>query len=166
MRVTARDIINKTAAPLPGASPFPARPAPKGPMAQPGQGPMPEKPRPDPEMMPEEPKGAPATETGETEDLQTMIRDLDSHFSDDKIADISEKMLVLMKIVPPEQGEKIAKVYTKFMEASMAMKANIAALQVMAMPAQQQQQLMNQNLQNLQNTAGPTDQGVKVGPIT
>lgn len=168
MKVTASEILNRTAAPLPGAGAFPPRPkvtppTPGKPVAPPA--PAPEEPA---EFAPEEP-AAPEEQPGQEgqPDLQRIIQEVSQDFSDQRVERLSKNMLTLMKVVPPDHSEKMAKVFTKMMEAIMAMKANITALQVMTMPQMQQQQIMQQNLQQLNQIGGaPINQGIKSGPLT
>lgn len=169
MRVTAEEVWKKMAAPLPGAGAFPPRPKVAPPtgveprVAPPSASAPPNAASPEEDFVPEE--GAPQ-QNGETPSIQGIVKTLDQYFTDDKIQSISSNMLTLMKVVPPESGEKLSKVFTKLMEAMMSMKANIAALQVMAMPAQQQTEMMQKNLQQLTQAAPTVDQGIKSGPIT
>lgn len=171
MKVHASEILNRTAAPLPGAGAFPPRPrvappTPGRPVAPPAPG-APEEPN---EFAAEEPAAPGAEQPGQQEgqpNLQTIIQEVSADFADEKVERLSKNMLTLMKVVPPDHSEKMAKVFTKMMEAIMAMKANIAALQVMTMPQMQQQQIMQKNLQQLNQIGGqPIDQGIKSGPLT
>jgi len=169
MRVTASEVLRKMGAPLPGAASFPPRPrvapSPERPAApQQGAAPPTDLGQAGDEFLSEDEPQQQQQEATPT--VQEIVQQLDRFFSDENVEEISGSMLTLMKVVPPESGEKLSKVFTKLMEAMMAMKANIAALQVMAMPAQQQQQLMQQNLQQLTQAAPVGDQGIKTGPIT
>lgn len=166
MKITASEILRKMGAPLPGAAGFPPRPKMQPPSPQPTD-PTPRIPGDEPPVEEAvQPEQAP--EEGSPQSVQEIVQRLGQHFSDDKISEINDSMLTLMKVVPPDTAEKIAKVFTKLMEAMMSLKANIVALQVMSMPAQQQQQMMQQNLQQLNQAAGGggMNQGIKSGPIT
>jgi len=167
MKISAAEVLRKMGAPLPGAAGFPPRPKMQPPSPQPTD-PTPRIPGDEP---PVEEAVAPEQEPGAQEgpqSVQQIVQRLGEHFSDDKISDINDSMLTLMKVVPPDTAEKVAKVFTKLMEAMMALKANIVALQVMSMPAQQQNQMMQRNLEQLNQAAGQgaAGQGIKSGPIT
>jgi hypothetical protein len=162
MKVTGVEVLQKMAAPLPGAKAFPSR------TPSPVSSERPE--RPSSELQPPPTEDAPKKPTqekpeSEPTDLKSIIQTLDQHFTDEAIQDISNSMLALMKVIPPESSEKLSKVFTKFMEAAMSLKANIAALQVMTMPAQQQAELFQKNLQQLTQTPD-LSQALKSGPIT
>ncbi len=177
MRVTAAEVYRKIGAPLPGAGGFPPRPklrapGPGGPTAGP--------PQVGPELGDE--AGAPQDFQGDEQaeqaqqgeqTLQGIVKRLGDTFSDQMVQTFTKDMTTLMKVVPPDHGEKLSKTFTKALEAIMSLKANITAIEILAMPAQQQQHL--QNLTQQQQQPGPggmgggapgMDQGIKLGPLT
>src|SRR5947207_1496229 len=184
MRVTAAEVLHKLGAPLPGAGGFPPRPKLKAPGPGGPQGP----PQVGPEMGDDAGAGAPpdfqgdeqaAQEQQGEQTLQGIVKRLGDTFSDQMVQTFTKDMTTLMKVVPPDHGEKLSTTFTKALEAIMSLKANITAIEILAMPAQQQQQLLQKNLQNLtqQQNAGPgggmggggapgMDQGIKLGPLT
>lgn len=167
--VTARDVLTKTGAPLPGMpprTPPPGGAIPNAPMPPPG----PEAAPAEPEMEPglDDPEGLEPDLDAEPEaeeqpqDLRGVVDELQQLFSDEKLEQISGLMMALIPLVGPEHGEDIAKVYSKLMEAMMTVKANLASILVMALPAQQMQQTMQQLTQP---AANPED-AFKTGPLT
>src|SRR5882724_8417892 len=142
MRVTAAEVYRKIGAPLPGAGGFPPRPklkapAPGGPTAGP--------PQVGPEVGDDAGAGAPpdfqADEQAEQaqqgeQTLQGIVKRLGDTFSDQMVQTFTKDMTTLMKVVPPDHGEKLSKTFTKALEAIMSLKANVAAIEILAMPKQ------------------------------
>lgn len=157
-RITAQEIIKKKAQPLPGVSkapastPAPTRTAPVAPSS------------PSPDMAQEKPSLEPAKGPQPTSELQTLIQTLQTEFfSDEKMSTLSDHLTALIPMVGPEQSEKLAKVYAKFMEASAILKANLAALGVMVAPQAAQ---MEQLQQMFQEQEGLGNNNLKIGPLT
>ena len=170
MRITAREVLEKQAAPMPGGGrPMggqPGRPAPMGmepaapedPAGTPGADPN----------APPDPNGA-AQADGGSEDLQQLTQSLlNDYFDDQKINDASTRIQKLIPIIGPEHAEKYVKVYSDWIKASMTMKANLLAMVVMATPQQMMQNQMNQMMKQLQmggQGGAPGQQPLKV-PVT
>lgn len=159
-RVTAREVLRKMAAPLPGARPAAQAPAPVAPPAPTGPAGPTTEPELGQETAPAKPKAAPQA----TSELQTTIQSLQQDFfSDEKMSQLSDSLTSLIPMVGPEHSEKLAKVYAKYMEAAAIMKANLAALAVMVAPQAAQMEQLN-NL--FKEQEGPGNQSLSIGPLT
>lgn len=167
MRINARDVMQRQAAPpMPGApqghAPAPAPAGPGDPMQDPtggapGTDPMGGQPG-------QEQQGQGQQQLSQI--TQALLRD---YFDDAKINDASSKIQQLIPLVGPEHAEKFVKVYTDWVKSAMTMKANLMAMVVMATPQQmmqnQVQTLVNQLMQQGGGTPGGP-QPIKSGPLT
>lgn len=176
IKVSAADLMERTAAPMPGAQ-APARPQRSFRPAPQGGAPQ-QAPSAAPTGAPEEgtpeagsPAGGVEQQAAPQNEMQELIRKLQTDFfSDQKQEELSSALMTLIPMVGPEHSEKLAKVYAKFMEGMAVLKANIAALAVMVAPAAAQVNQLQQmfDAQEGPGAAGGQQQGlsVGVGPMT
>lgn len=165
MKITARDMMRKHAAPPMGGPP--AGPEMGGqpmqhsaPVGDPAGSP----PGGEPGMGMEE-EQQPGQGGGELMQItQSLLRD---YFDDGKISDASNKIQQMIPLIGPEHAEKFVKVYSDWVKSMMVLKANLMSIAVMTTPQDVMQSQVNnlmKQLQEGQGNGGP--QPLKSGPIT
>lgn len=170
MKITAKDVLRKQAAPPMGGVPTQrptgrpelSSPAPGGPTdpSQMGEAPGAGG---DPSQMGAQPEQQNPQQGELAQITQSLLRD---YFDDAKISDASDKIQKMIPLVGPEHAEKFVKVYTDWVKAAMTMKANLMAMVVMATPQQLMQNQVQTLMQQLQSGQQQGPQALKSGPLT
>lgn len=165
MKITAREIMERSAAPMPGQRPAQpqGRPAPMG--MEPAAPEEPGMPGEDPTGGATDPNAAAQADAG-AGDLQALSQQLlNEYFDDRKINEVSDQLQKLIPLIGPEHAEKFVKVQTDWIKSTMILKANIISLVVLATPQKMMQNQMDQMMKNLQQQAGGMGGGMGQQPL-
>lgn len=115
-----------------------------------------------PQEEPQEPQQLKKPQTP-SENIQTITQSLlNNYFSDEKIGATSEDLQKLIPFIGVDNVEKFIKMYTEWIKATMALKAHVLSLSVLATP----QAVLEDRMKNLlEMITEPSDSDTQI-PVT